>query len=148
ARARPVTGAPARVTTGMRSVLCLVLILAAALAAKTAQAGGGERYIYWKDKDSVNMSGDVRDLERVRAQVGAGPALWFTRAGSAYLVRDPKVLARVDELFRPMQELGEKQGILGRHQSNLGARQGELGARQGVLGQRLAHLSMSGRGHD
>lgn len=53
-----------------------------------------------------------------------------------YVVRDPALLARADEIVEPMAELGRRMGELGARQGSLGAQQGRLGGEQGRLGAR------------
>ena len=62
-----------------------------------------------------------------------GPRVFFFRSNArAYVVFDEKVIATVEDLFRPQRELGERQAELGRQQATLGAKQAALGARQAV----------------
>ena len=62
-----------------------------------------------------------------------GPSVFFFRSnGRAYVIFDAKVIAYVEDLFRPQRELGQRQADLGAKQAALGAKQGSLGARQAV----------------
>jgi len=121
----------------------LWISLAVLLFAGTA-AAGEDSWVYFRGRDSLNMSGRASDIERARSELGKEPGqvLWFTRGGADFVVRDRKLLAPLDEPMRRMDELGKKQEILGRHQSTLGARQSLLGAKQSALGERMGALSV------
>ena len=114
-------------------------------------------FVYFRDDEHTTMSGSRDDMERARRHRRAGePMLWFRRDGREYVVRDPRLLREVDELWAPVSriggeqgKLGAQQGALGAEQGRHGARQGEIGvqqgvigARQGVVSSRLALLSM------
>ena len=91
--------------------------------------------------DSATMSGSTDDIKKAKAvRQGDEDVLWFRRDGQAYVVRDAATLAAVKEAFRPVSELGEKQGALGAEQGKLGAKQGLLGAKQGELGAKQGEL--------
>ena len=122
-----------------------------------SDAGGGSSYAYsWGDGDgdgepmiylqgenrSVGISTSSGQWDRVRElQRGDEALLWFVRDGQEYVVRDPALLAEVERAYRPVMELGKKQGALGADQGELGAEQGELGARQGRLGAEQGELA-------
>ena len=57
-------------------------------------------------------SDDWRSLERLREHE-TGMVLWFRIDGRSYLVRDPAILARADEIMTPMRDIGGQQGRLG-----------------------------------
>jgi bla regulator protein BlaR1 len=101
------------------------------------RTGGDESYVlFYGGSDSVTMSGDTEDLQRVRRLRGDSKEdfLWFRRGGKEYVVHDASLLKRIKELTKAQGELGARQGELGGRQGALGARQGELGAKQGALG--------------
>jgi len=77
-----------------------------------------------------------RALESEEAKV-----FWFKIDGDRFVVRDPEIVARVDERTQPIRELGKKQGELGARQGALGLEQGKLGLEQGRLGRRQGVLS-------
>ena len=117
----------------------------AALAAARASDGWNDDDDAWMllhDRDSSTMNGSVEDIERVREryQRGDEPLLWVRRDGKEWIVRDPALLRRAEELFAPMRELGAKQADLGAKQAELGARQANLGAKQAELGSQQAQL--------
>jgi hypothetical protein len=93
-----------------------------------------EEWILFSGGDSVQMSGSVDHIEPARAAVGGRHALWYRHAGHAWVISEPKLLLRVQELLEPVEKLGKKQGALGKKQGALGKKQGALGKRQGELG--------------
>jgi bla regulator protein blaR1 len=118
-----------------------VAVAAPAPPARTAQPS--LTYVYLAADDHTSMSGDTRDLERVRGLAhGKRPVLWFRDAGQEYVVRDASVLAELDATWKPVEQLGAELGKLGARQGELGAQQGKLGARQGLLGTRLGTLAV------
>jgi beta-lactamase regulating signal transducer with metallopeptidase domain/uncharacterized protein YlzI (FlbEa/FlbD family) len=85
--------------------------------------------------DKTRFSGDWNGLnaeaiEKAR-KVAHGQFLWFTKNGKSYLVDDPAVVAQIEEMYKPMQELGRQQAELGHKQAELGKLQGELGRQMG-----------------
>jgi beta-lactamase regulating signal transducer with metallopeptidase domain len=59
-----------------------------------------------------------------------GNYIWFERSGKSYVIDDPALFAQAREYFKPMEELGRRQGELGKEQGRLGEEQGRLGALQ------------------
>ena len=85
------------------------------------------------------MSGSTDDYNRARAmRAGNAPLLYVRQDGAAYVIRDPAILRRAEQIMQPQQELGRRQGELGRQQGALGRQQGALGAEQGRLGRLMA----------
>ena len=96
------------------------------------------QFVYFRDDEHTMMSGSTGDIERARRHRRSGePMLWFRRDGQEYVVRDPRVLREVGELWEPVSRIGEEQGRLGAQQGTLGAEQGKHGARQGEIGAKL-----------
>jgi BlaR1 peptidase M56 len=96
----------------------------------------GDSYalISGNNKNHVQFSGDWydgrrADLDKARA-VAHGDFLWFTRNGKSYVVDDPQTIARIQAMYRPMEDLGRQQEELGRKQEELGKQQEELGRQQ------------------
>ena len=80
---------------------------------------------------STYGSFSIDEIEMIRDVYG--PRVFFFRSnGRAYVIFDAKVIASVDDLFRPQRELGQRQAELGAKQAALGAKQASLGARQAV----------------
>lgn len=59
-----------------------------------------------------------------------GNYIWFERNGKSYVIDDPALVAQAREYFKPMEELGRRQGELGEQQGRLGEEQGRLGEMQ------------------
>ena len=85
-------------------------------------------------ENDFSFSGDGDD--DVRAQIGKarsmtkGPFLWFSHEGKSYIIDDSATVARIEAMYKPMEELGRQQEELGRKQEELGRQQEELGRRQ------------------
>jgi len=101
-----------------------------------AYSSNGDAYalISGKDKNNVTFSGDGfngrrADLDKART-MAHGDFLWFTRNGKSYVVDDPKTIASIQSMYKPMEELGQKQEELGKQQEALGRQQEALGERQ------------------
>ena len=127
-----------------RVALALLLPLGGALAAgvtatasaEAVPAGDRLSYVLFNDgNNSTSMSGSMEQLRRAQqVRRGTEGLLYFVQGGSAYVIRDPALLARARALFRPQAELGARQAELGARQAELGARQAKLGTEQGRLG--------------
>ncbi len=91
--------------------------------------------------DNVSMSGSSADVERARSfRRGNEPLLWFRDRRGEFVVRDASVLRQVEAIWKPVAELGAKQGLLGAEQGMLGSKMGELGAKQGLIGAEQGRL--------
>ena len=118
-----------------------------AMAASPAQPASARRdhreldaWIYFHDDEHSTMSGSSEDMVHARRHLDGRPLLWVRRGGVEWVIRDPAILARIDELFAPVRELGGKQAELGGKQAELGALQAQLGAQQAQLGAQQATL--------
>lgn len=60
-----------------------------------------------KDRDGISMSGSMDDIDDIKATRRAvdGDFLWFRRDGKAWIVRDPAVLASVDDAWAKTEAL-------------------------------------------
>ncbi len=88
-----------------------------------------------KDGERVHISGSTSDIARARSfRRGNEPLLWFRDRRGEFVVRDASVLAQVEAIWKPVGELGVRQGRLGGEQGKLGSKMGELGAKQGLIG--------------
>jgi peptidoglycan hydrolase CwlO-like protein len=93
------------------------------------------------DGENVHMSGSRRDIERARSfRKGNESMLWFRNATGEFVVRDPAILQQVEDVWKPVGELGAKQGQLGAQQGALGAKMGEVGVKQGEIGAQQGSL--------
>lgn len=92
----------------------------------------GESYALVRDG---HLSGSGRfdslengSIDKARSAAN-GEFLWFTRNGKGYFVDDPAIIAQIDQMYKPMELLGEQQAELGKQQEELGRKAQEL-ARQ------------------
>jgi flagellar motility protein MotE (MotC chaperone) len=98
-------------------------------------------FVMFLDEDTTTMSGDIQDIKRAKRFKRPGERmLWFRQADREYVVRDPEMLRQIEAIWRPVSEIGERQGTIGAKQGELGARQGALGAEQGEIGARQAAI--------
>lgn len=96
-------------------------------------AGGGFSFVV----DGASRSGGLARLRRS----ADGPALWFSQAGSEYVVTDPETVRRAREICAPLRAIGAEMGRVGAQQGAIGARLGRYGGRLGALGGRLGAAS-------
>jgi beta-lactamase regulating signal transducer with metallopeptidase domain len=103
--------------------------------------GSGYSYSYSDDGDSwamitgpgdhIRFSGDwndgSRDELKKAEKLAHGKFLWFEHDGKSYFIDDPGILAGIDAMYKPMEELGRQQEELGRQQEKLGKEQERLG---------------------
>ena len=71
-----------------------------------------------------------RDIDKARHMTNNGKFLWFRRDGKSYVITDPTIVAQLQALYQPMEELGRQQEELGKQQEELGRQQEELGKKQ------------------
>jgi bla regulator protein BlaR1 len=127
-------------------------------ASATAQAPGAERaargaartaerrsddlqFVLFREDGNATMSGGSGDVERAQRHRRPGePLLWFRYDGREYVIRDPGVLRQAEELWAPVERIGEDQGRIGEQQGAIGEEQGRLGEQQGEIGERLGEL--------
>lgn len=75
---------------------------------------------------SGNWSGNfAAEIDKARKMTN-GPFLWFHHDGKSYIVTDPAIVAQIESLYAPMQELGMRQKLLGQTQENLGKEQAAM----------------------
>lgn len=107
--------------------------------------GSAEDYAYvLMEGGHVTASAEAQDFRAARQARGAStePMLWLRKRGETYLVKDPAVVNRAQNLWQPMTALGEQQGKLGEQQGGLGGRQGALGQQMGKLGEQMGQLGV------
>jgi bla regulator protein BlaR1 len=93
------------------------------------------RFVFFIDGQHTTMSGSTGDMERARRlRTSGGPMLWFRSGGNEYVVRHPGVLREVQEIWEPVNRIGDEQGKVGTKQGEIGTRQGEIGTKQGEIG--------------
>jgi hypothetical protein len=97
-----------------------------------AYSSNGESYAFVSGNERhVHFSGDLHSGEIDKARSFAhGDFLWFSRNGKSYVVDDPQTIARIQSMYKPMEDLGRQQEELGRQQEVLGRQQEELGRKQ------------------
>jgi beta-lactamase regulating signal transducer with metallopeptidase domain len=113
-----------------------------------AESGNDDvRFVALFSDDSTTMSGESGDAERARRyRRNNDPMIWFLYEGREYVTRDPQNIEKLREIWKPVYEIGDRQGILGAEQGKLGAKQGELGEIQGKLGTKQGELgALQGR---
>jgi beta-lactamase regulating signal transducer with metallopeptidase domain len=84
--------------------------------------------------DSTNAMGSWHSgnsFDKVKGKMH-GNYIWFERDGKSYVIDDPALVAKAREYFKPMEELGRRQGELGEEQGRLGEEQGRLGEMQAM----------------
>lgn len=76
----------------------------------------------------VLMAGTADDAAHVRelANSLSQDSLWFRRGKTAFLVKDPNLLGRAQEVLIEAQLLGNRQAEVGEHQSKIGESQSRL----------------------
>jgi hypothetical protein len=86
-----------------------------------------------------NSEGDgaLRRLQKTEK----APFLWFRHEGRDYVIRDPRLIERAEQIVEPQSRLGKAQGELGGVQGELGGQQGRVGSEQGEYGRQIAGLA-------
>jgi hypothetical protein len=138
----------ARASTYLRDAAAYAQASAAANGYKShstsTSSGHGYSYSYSDDGDSwalitdpsdrVTFSGDWHDstrdsINKVR-KLASGKFLWFNHDGKEYFIDDPALMAQIETMYKPMEELGRQQEVLGKKQEELGRQQDEMGRKQ------------------
>lgn len=84
-------------------------------------------------------SEDFQDASELRDRCRSD-FLYLRRDRDRYVIHDPAVMRKVDDILEPQEMLGRQQGLLGRQQGRLGREQARLGREQGELGARQGRL--------
>jgi len=82
--------------------------------------------------DSTNVMGSWHSgssFNKVKGKMH-GNYIWFEHDGKSYVIDDPGMVAQAREYFKPVEDLGRRQGELGEEQGRLGEEQGRLGELQ------------------
>ena len=107
-------------------------------------SGGGYSYSYSSNGESwalvtdgsqrITFNGDwhnsTRDEVEKARKLSNGKFLWFTHDGKSYFVDDAATIGQIQQMYKPIEELGEKQEALGRQQEELCRQQEALGRKQ------------------
>jgi len=98
-------------------------------------------YVLFLDENHTMMSGSSEDTDRAKSlRKGNEQMLWLRRGGREYIVRDPAVLNQVQDIFRPLQQIGGEQAKIGAKQAEIGGRQAEIGSKQAAIGRKQAEI--------
>jgi len=130
---------------GTQLLRAFLFVCAAAATAIAVEPGDGrDAWVLVVDKETTHMSGNLGDVDRARAAVGEGPALWARRDGKEWVVRDAKMLARarallvpIDELDRKMQPLSKQMEAWGKEMRNLSHDPEHNSAQMDALGHKM-----------
>ena len=126
----------------------LVLVAALAMPPMPAPPDGvrahdnrGYSYAYSNDGEAyaivggpgahVRFNGDwdggrSADIEKAR-KMAHGHFLWFRHEGKSYIVDDPAIVAQVEALNKPMDDLGAKMHAVGEQERAIGKAQRDAG---------------------
>jgi bla regulator protein blaR1 len=88
----------------------------------------GERFVIVSG-DSPIVSGNTEDVEHatgLRSKIN-GDFIWFQHDEKSYIIRDQALVNQAKAIFKPEEDLGEKQRALGKQQQALGDQQRALG---------------------
>jgi len=90
-------------------------------------------------RGGVRFSGDWMDgrreeIDRASRIAHGGKFLWFSHDGKSYVIDDPGIVSSIEAMYKPIDDLGQKQEELGRQQEELGRQQEELGKKQEQAG--------------
>jgi bla regulator protein blaR1 len=146
----------------IRWLVAAALALALGTVAQSADAGSKSRRStttsnQWQFGDDFERFAYVLVRPATRSQTGSGNSedfqeaselrdryrsdfLYLRRDRDRYVIHDPAVMRRVDDIIEPQELLGRQQGLLGRQQGRLGREQARLGREQGELGARQGRL--------
>ena len=105
--------------TGRMLVSAFLALFAACAALAGPESGRGPRDTYVLNRgNSSSMSGSLEDLVTLRGRY-PGAFLWFRRTGTAYVIRDPRLLADAAAFFEPLRQLEPEQSSLARREASL-----------------------------
>ncbi|MGB6690294.1 MAG: M56 family metallopeptidase [Terracidiphilus sp.] len=86
-------------------------------------------------RGGVRFSGDWMDgrreeIDRASRTAKGGKFLWFSHDGKSYVIDDAAIVASIEAMYKPIDDLGRQQEELGKQQEELGRQQEELGRKQ------------------
>lgn len=92
----------------------LAAVAAPKIQVSLLQAGEDSFGLVRKDHGGIVMSGQLSDADTIRSlrEVVPGNFIWYRRSGQDRVIRDPKVLARAAEIWRPADELDRQMRAL------------------------------------
>jgi hypothetical protein len=108
-------------------------------------SSNGDSWAVVSGPNKLRFSGDWVDgtresIDKAR-KLARGEFLWFTRGGKSYLIEDAAVVAQIQAMNKPMEELGRQQEELGRQQEKLGQEQEALASKQSQVRVSLPDMS-------
>jgi prefoldin subunit 5 len=129
----------------VKSRRLVVLAVAVALLPLSAFADEGRRgldaWVFVRGDDSTSMSGTMKDLELARSKQKGDKPLLYARVGrKGWVFRDGATLAKLRELFAPLDALEDEMQAITRQHEPLADRMGELGEKMGELGEKVGEL--------
>ncbi len=118
-----------RIAAGTLLAFALSLTPSEAFA-RTAKEKSQSRDSYVLSRGhSMSANGSIEELEVLR-KLYAGDFLWARRSGSAYVIRDPRLLEEAAALFDGLRALDPEQTALERRQEQLGREEERLDLEQ------------------
>src|SRR4051812_5998254 len=112
----------------MVRLLCAAMLLSSAAFADNA-------WIFVRDAQTVTMSGDLKYLDVARKHLKTlGPGyLWFQRGSKQYVVRDGKLLKKVEAAVKPDEAAGAAEAALEPLEAELERHQEKLERHQAAV---------------
>jgi bla regulator protein blaR1 len=128
---------PAQQSQALQKVAQNVRALTAnSVQVETRTSGNHPEFVLVLGENHTVMNGSADDRKIAKIRRAGDHALWFKYQGKEYLTTDPAVLAEAEAIYRPVSQIGERQGEIGAKQGAIGAQQGQVGAEQGAIGAR------------
>ena len=106
----------------------------------TDDDGNSYAIVTGDSKNVYGSWGDRSSFDKVKGKMH-GNYIWFERDDKSYVIDDPALVSQAREYFKPMEELGRRQGELGEQQGRLGEQQGRLGEQQAKASAQVPDLS-------
>jgi len=93
-------------------------------------------------RDYQSGTGQTKDFERASSlrKSYSHDFLYVRQGNRAYVIDDPALIERAEDMLVPQEMLGRQQGLLGGKQAAMGAQQAKLGSQQAALGAEQAKL--------
>lgn len=95
---------------------------------KPGASGDGAYAIVLDGADHVQISGASGDIGRLRASV-KGDFVWYRDGGSSYLVQDAALLAKVRQVWKPVDAMGARMDDYGKQMDRHGKVMDSIAAR-------------------
>ena len=99
-------------------------------------------FVMFNSDGGATVSASADDMTRARQLwPGPEPMLWVRRLGTEYIIRDDETMRELRRIWRPVDDIGNRQTDAGDRQGMLGAQQEEIAAMQARLAAELAARS-------